>query len=66
MSNYNSAEEDPMNGCGMGCLMLALPYIIIGILMFIYFAIKHNVYEGQNKAINNNRYTNSGDSNDIN
>ena len=37
MSNYNSAEENPMNGCGMGCLMLALPYIIIGILMFIYF-----------------------------
>lgn len=43
MSNYNSAEENPMNGCVMGCLMLALPYIIIGILMFIYFAIKHNV-----------------------
>lgn len=43
MSNYNSAEEDPMNGCGMGCLILALPYIIIGILMFIYFAIKHNI-----------------------
>ena len=19
MSNYNSAEENPMNGCGMGC-----------------------------------------------
>lgn len=43
MSNYNSAEEDPMNGCGTGCLILALPYIIIGILMFIYFAIKHNI-----------------------
>ena len=43
MSNYNSAEENPMNGCGTGCLMLALPYIIIGILMFIYFAIKHNI-----------------------
>ena len=43
MSNYNSAEEYPMNGCGTGCLILALPYIIIGILMFIYFAIKHNI-----------------------
>ncbi|WP_337380430.1 hypothetical protein [Phocaeicola coprophilus] len=43
MSNYNSAEEDPMNGCGTGCLILALPYIIIGIVMFIYFAIKHNI-----------------------
>lgn len=43
MSNYNSAEENPMNSCGMGCLILALPYIIIGILMFIYFAIKHNI-----------------------
>lgn len=44
MNNYNSAEEDPMNGCGIGCLMLALPYIIIiGVLMIIYFAIKHGV-----------------------
>ena len=43
MNNYNSAEEDPMNGCGIGCLMLVLPYIIIGILMIVYFAIKHGV-----------------------
>lgn len=43
MSNYNSAEEDSMNGCGIGCLMLALPYIIIGVFMIIYFVIKHDV-----------------------
>ena len=43
MNNYNSAEEDPMNGCGIGCLMLALPYIIIGVLMIVYFTIKHGV-----------------------
>lgn len=43
MNNYNSAEEDPMNGCGTGCLMLALPYITIGVLMIVYFAIKHGV-----------------------
>ena len=43
MNNYNSAEDNPMNGCGTGCFMLALPYIIIGVLMIVYFAIKHDV-----------------------
>ena len=43
MNNYNSAEDNPMNGCGTGCFMLALPYIIIGILLIVYNAIKHNI-----------------------
>lgn len=43
MSNYNSAEENPLNGCLAGILILAAPYIIVGVLMFLYYAIKHNV-----------------------
>jgi len=43
MSNYNSAEEDPLNGCCAGCLILAAPYVLLFVLMLIYFGIKHNV-----------------------
>lgn len=43
MNNYKSAEDNPLNGCLTGILILALPYIIIGTLMIVYNAIKHNI-----------------------
>lgn len=43
MNNYKSAEDNPLNECLTGILILALPYIIIGILMIVYNAIKHNI-----------------------
>lgn len=43
MNNYKSAEDNPLNGCLTGIFILALPYIIIGILIIVYYAIKHNI-----------------------
>lgn len=43
MNNYKSAEDNPLNGCLTGIFILAFPYIIIGVLMIVYNAIKHNI-----------------------
>ena len=43
MNNYKCAEDTPLNGCLTGIFILALPYIIIGILIIIYYAIKYNI-----------------------
>lgn len=43
MNNYKSAEDNLLNGCLTGIFILALPYIIIGVLMIVYNAIKHNI-----------------------
>ena len=43
MNNYKSAEDNPLNGCLAGIFILALPYIIIGVLMIVYNTIKYNI-----------------------
>lgn len=35
-------NEDYNGGC-FGCLVLIIPYVIIGILMLIYYAIRNHV-----------------------
>lgn len=35
-------NEDYNSGC-FGCLVLIAPYVIIGILMLIYYAIRNHV-----------------------
>ena len=35
-------NEDYNSGC-FGCLVIIIPYVIIGILMLIYYAIRNHV-----------------------
>lgn len=36
------ANEDYNSGC-FGCFVIIIPYVIIGILMLIYYAIRNHV-----------------------
>lgn len=36
-------NDNPYNSGWFGCLVLAAPYVIIGALMFLYYAIRNRV-----------------------
>jgi hypothetical protein len=35
--------DEDYNSCWFGCLVLIIPYVIIGALIFLYYAIRNRV-----------------------